>query len=53
MENDKLIAYYETSCRWCKDYRGKGDPIVCDSEEPCLNREDLAEMRKLVKELEE
>ena len=52
METTELLEYYEKSCRWCKDFRGKDDPIVCDNDNPCLTREDLTKMRKVVKEWE-
>lgn len=47
-----LIEVYQKVCRWCKYFRGVEDPLLCDSEEPCLVREDLEEMRKAVDDRE-
>lgn len=46
----RFIEVYEKVCRWCKYFRGVNDPVLCDSNEPCLSRKGLEEMQKEVEE---
>lgn len=43
----RLIDFFENNCKWCKWYRGKDDPVICDKEPPCLPREEL---KKIIEE---